>query len=158
MKKFIFNAVVYGLLLWSVLTGVYAVLPQETKDLIPQFNELTALIRIFIMLSGASAAIVGSGGLVYKSWLAKAATESDDKYADIVKKFITVTEKYKELENQYKRLESIIKESDQKSAEQIKTLTTLLKAELKAKRDDELIDKKVREYIGSILDEKETDL
>ncbi len=152
MKKFIFNAVVYGLLLWSVLTGVYAVLPQETKDLIPQFNELTALI------SGASAAIVGSGGLVYKSWLAKAATESDDKYADIVKKFITVTEKYKELENQYKRLESIIKESDQKSAEQIKTLTTLLKAELKAKRDDELIDKKVREYIGSILDEKETDL
>lgn len=152
MKKFIFNAVVYGLLLWSVLTGVYAVLPQETKDLIPQFNELSALI------SGASAAIVGSGGLVYKSWLAKAATESDDKYTDIVKKFITVTEKYKELENQYKRLEGVIRESDQSIVDKITTLETLVKVDLTAKLSNKLIDEEVKRLIEGALNEKETDL
>lgn len=152
MKKALFNIVVYALLLWSLLTGVYAVLPQDVKDLIPQFNGLTAII------SGGSAALIGSGGLVFKTWLAKAQTESNDKYKDVVEKFLMITDKYGELANQYKRLESVLHESTQKYAERIKTLETLLKVDLQAKLSNKLIDEEVRRLLEGVLDEKETTL
>lgn len=152
MKKFLFNAVVYGLLGWSILTGVYQVLPQETKDLIPHFNELSALI------SGGSAALIGSGGLFFKSWVAKATTESNEKYKATVEKFLVVTEKYNDLVNEYKRLEATIKESNLNYAKRIETLETLLKADLTAKLSNRLIDEEVKAIIRGALNEKQTDL
>lgn len=143
---------VYALLLWSLLTGIYAVLPQEAKDLIPQFNELTAIV------SGGATALIGSGGLVFKTWLTKARVEADEKYTDVASKFLIITEKYGELTKAYNSLEKSVKESAKIYEEKIDRLERLVETDLKAKLSNKLIDEKVREMIEGTLDEEEVDL
>lgn len=151
-KKVLFNIVVYALLIWSLLMGVYSVLPQEVKDLIPQFNELTALI------SGGSTMLIGSGGLVFNTWLAKARVEADGKYQDVVEKFLLITEKYNNLESAYSKLEKSYKDGDQKQEQRLKRIEALLETDLKAKLSNKLIEEEVKTMIEGTLNEKKVGL
>lgn len=132
--------------------GVYSVLPQEVKDLIPQFNELTALI------SGGSTMLIGSGGLVFQAWLTKARVEADGKYSEVANYIITLSDKYSELTNTIRLVEKASKESDQNYAQRLTRIETLLETDLRAKLSNKLIDEEIKSLIEGVLNEEEVDL
>lgn len=148
MKTKLFNVIVYGLLFYSILTGVHAALPEQYQ--IAGFTNITALI------SGASTALVGSAGLAMKSWLTSAKVTAETKQIEIYKEFIKIAEDYKALKVELADNKHVASEQYSETTARLMRLTTLIEADLKAKLSNRLIDQEVRETISGVLeDEKE---
>lgn len=147
MKNKLFNVIVYGLLVYSILTGVHTALPPEYQ--ISGFSNLTALI------SGASTALVGSAGLAIKSWLSSAKKTAETKQIEVYKEFIKIVEKYEKLEAKLTATEKTAEERYQVEAGERARIIALLETDLKAKLSNKLIDEETRALINGVLNEKE---
>lgn len=133
------------MLLWTVISGVYMALPLEYKELIPQFNWLTALV------SGGSTGILGSTILFVESQLVKSENKNDTRYIELAKKFLELTDKYNDLENAVQT--STIK-NESKINDVIQVIdknNKLLEVDLNSKLSNPLIDEKVKEMIEGVL-------
>lgn len=153
MKR-LFDVVVYGLLVFSIAAGLHAALPPEYQ--VEGFTNLTALV------SGASAGLIGSAGLTFKTWLAKAKTESDKKYVQVATQFLQVIDQYKELETKYEVVANKFAEYEKKTIQQyhlvgdkLDKIALLVKAEIDAKLSSKLIDAEVKAILEGAIDEKE---
>ena len=141
----IFNFISIVMLLWTIISGAYLALPQEYKDLIPQFNWLTALI------SGGSTGILGSTMLIVDIFLKKNKSEVDTKYFDLAKQFITINEKYQALENKVEKATT----ETRKNNELISENNRLLKIDLESKLSNPLVEEFIKEKIrGEVSGQK----
>lgn len=133
----LFNLISIIMLLWTIISGAYLALPQEYKDLIPQFNWLTALV------SGGSTGILGTTILLVDSYMKKNKADVDTKYFDLAKKFLEINEKYSNLE---KKVEISTAET-MKSNDLIAKTNRLLEIDLESKLSNPLVENFIKEKI-----------
>lgn len=143
MRK-LFNFISIIMLLWTIIAGVYLAMPQEYRELIPEFNWLTALV------SGGSTGILGSTMLILNSYLKRNKDSVDSKYLDLANKFLTLNQKYNTLSADVINNTIIQKETN----ELIKKNTELLSIDLESKLSNPLIEDFIKEKIGGALNEK----
>lgn len=143
MRK-LFNFISIIMLLWTIIAGVYLAMPQEYRELIPEFNWLTALV------SGGSTGILGSTMLILNSYLKRNKDSVDSKYLDLANKFLTLNQKYNTLSADVVNNTIIQKETN----ELIKKNTELLSIDLESKLSNPLIEDFIKEKIGGVLNEK----
>lgn len=142
-KKVLFYFVTIAMLVYTALATIYSVLPEQYQ--IQEFNKLTALV------SGGSTGLIGSAGLLIKSWLSKSATTADEKQTETLQKFLVLLEKYEEL---IRKLESAEKLSIEQKADydkQLAELTMLVKTDLKVKLSNKFVEKEVKDMIAGAL-------
>ena len=143
MRK-LFNFISIIMLLWTIIAGVYLAMPQEYRELIPEFNWLTALV------SGGSTGILGSTMLILNSYLKRNKDSVDSKYLDLANRFLALNEKYNTLSADVVNNTIIQKETN----ELIKKNTELLSIDLESKLSNPLIEDFIKEKIGGALNEK----
>lgn len=143
MRK-LFNFISIIMLLWTIIAGVYLAMPQEYRELIPEFNWLTALV------SGGSTGILGSTMLILNSYLKRNKDSVDSKYLDLANRFLALNEKYNTLSADVVNNTIIQKETN----ELIKKNTELLSIDLESKLSNPLIEDFIKEKIGGVLNEK----
>jgi len=134
MKTKIFNVLVYTMLGWSVLSAVYLALPVEYQAMIPEFNWLTALI------SGGSTGLLGTGALAVQSFLNKAKATSNDTFTLLKDNYTEIVNEYKILKIQLEEVKSTFEYNNE-----------LLKAELKAKLSNPMIDEEVKSLLEQVI-------
>ena len=134
MKTKIFNVLVYTMLGWSVLSAVYLALPVEYQAMIPEFNWLTALI------SGGSTGLLGTGALAVQSFLNKAKATSNDTFTLLKDNYTEIVNEYKILKIQLEEVKSTFEYNNE-----------LLRAELKAKLSNPLIDEEVKSLLEQVI-------
>lgn len=142
MKEKIFNVVVYGMLTYTVAVAGYGALPAEYQNLIP-FNWVTALV------SGGTTGLLGTAGLVMKSYLDKAKVSANER-------FNLLSESYKNVVNAYGEIKtelSGLKEQYQMTRQELNDTRKLIEVDLRSKLSNPLIDEKVRELIEGVLNE-----
>lgn len=143
MRK-LFNFISIIMLLWTIIAGVYLAMPQEYRELIPEFNWLTALV------SGGSTGVLGLTMLILNSYLKRNKDSVDSKYLDLANKFLTLNQKYNTLSADVINNTIIQKETN----ELIKKNTELLSIDLESKLSNPLIEDFIKEKIGGVLNEK----
>lgn len=146
MIRKLFNLISIVMLLWTVVAGAYLALPQEYKDLIPEFNWLTALV------SGGSTGILGSTMLIMNAYLKKNQNNVDSKYLDLANRFLALNEKYTLLE------EKVTKntKSQVETNELLKKTNNLISIDLESKLSNPMIEDFVKEKIrGEGIGKKE---
>ena len=134
MKTKIFNVLIYTMLGWSVLSAVYLALPIEYQAMIPEFNWLTALI------SGGSTGLLGTGALAVQSFLNKAKATSNDTFNLLKDNYTEIVNEYKILKIQLEEVKSTFDYNNE-----------LLRAELKAKLSNPLIDEEVKSLLEQVI-------
>jgi len=134
MKTKLFNVLVYTMLGWSVLSAVYLALPVEYQAMIPQFNWLTALI------SGGSTGLLGTGALAVQSFLNKAKATSNETFTLLKDNYTEIVNEYKILKIQLEEVKSTFDYNNE-----------LLRAELKAKLSNPLIDEEVKSLLEQVI-------
>ena len=134
MKKTLFNIVIYSMLGWSTISAVYLALPIEYQAMIPEFNWLTALI------SGGSTALLGTGALTVQTFLTKAKATSNETFSMLKANYSEIVNEYRILKAQYSELKSTLEYN-----------STLLRAELKAKLSNPLIDEEVKALLEQVI-------
>lgn len=146
MIRKLFNLISIVMLLWTILAGAYLALPQEYKDLIPEFNWLTALV------SGGSTGILGSTMLLVNNFLKKNQDSVDSKYLDLANKFLTLSEKYQALESEVKQNTRMQFETN----ELLDKTNNLLSIDLESKLSNPMIENFIKEKIrGEGIGKKE---
>lgn len=145
MRK-LFNLISIVMLLWTIIAGAYLALPQEYKDLIPEFNWLTALV------SGGSTGILGSTMLLVNNFMKKNQNSVDSKYLDLANRFLALNEKYQSLENEVKQNTRMQFETN----ELLDKTNNLLSIDLESKLSNPLVEDFVKEKIrGEGIGKKE---
>lgn len=134
MKKVLFNIVIYSMLAWSTISAIYLALPIEYQAMIPEFNWLTALI------SGGSTALLGTGALTVQTFLTKAKATTNDTFAMLKTNYSEIVNEYKILKAQYAELKTTLEYNNE-----------LLRAELKAKLSNPLIDAEVKSLLEQVI-------
>lgn len=134
MKKVLFNIVIYTMLGWSVLSAVYLALPVEYQEMLPDFNWLTALI------SGGSTALLSTGALTVQSFLNKSKTTTNETFTLLKDNYSEIVNEYKILKTQYAELKTTLDYNNE-----------LLRAELKAKLSNPLIDEEVKSLLEQVI-------
>lgn len=134
MKKVLFNIVIYTMLGWSVLSAVYLALPVEYQEMLPDFNWLTALI------SGGSTALLSTGALTVQSFLNKSKTTTNETFTLLKDNYSEIVNEYKILKAQYAELKTTLDYNNE-----------LLRAELKAKLSNPLIDEEVKSLLEQVI-------
>lgn len=134
MKTKLFNVLIYTMLGWSVLSAVYLALPVEYQEMLPQMNWLTALI------SGGSTALLGTGGLAVQTFLTKAKATTNETFSMLKENYSEIVNEYRILKAQYNELKSTLEYN-----------STLLRAELKAKLSNPLIDEEVKALLEQVI-------
>lgn len=134
MKKVLFNIVIYTMLGWSVLSAVYLALPVEYQAMLPDFNWLTALI------SGGSTALLSTGALTVQSFLNKSKTTTNETFTLLKDNYSEIVNEYKILKTQYAELKTTLDYNNE-----------LLRAELKAKLSNPLIDEEVKSLLEQVI-------
>ena len=134
MKKVLFNIVIYTMLGWSVLSAVYLALPVEYQAMLPDFNWLTALI------SGGSTALLSTGALTVQSFLNKSKTTTNETFTLLKDNYGEIVNEYKILKTQYAELKTTLDYNNE-----------LLRAELKAKLSNPLIDEEVKSLLEQVI-------
>ena len=153
MKKNLLSIISYGLLGYTVASGVIIGVP-ELNELIPQFTNQVAV------WTGLPAGTLGALGITLQNYINNARktdneitqsfTVSLDKVFDKLNGVIKQQEKViNELSNKYNVLEDNLK----KLYETNVRLVNLLETDLRAKLSNTLIDEKVKELIEGVLDE-----
>lgn len=142
----IFNFISFIMLLWTIISGAYLALPTEYKELIPEFNWLTALV------SGGSTGILGTSIIILKDYLKKNQTSVDTKYLDLAKKFLALNDKYEELKNQV----NANTESQINTNKLLQETNRLLGIDLESKLSNPLVEEFIKEKIrGEGIGQKE---
>lgn len=134
IKTALFNITVYSMLAWSILSAVYVALPVEYQAMLPQMNWITAVI------SGGSTALIGTGGLVVRSWLDNARKVSDEKLSVVAGQFLTLVNKYNELSEQVNKMTEATAYNNR-----------LLTVELQTKLTNPMITDTARQLITQVL-------
>lgn len=146
MIRKIFNLISIVMLLWTIVAGAYLALPQEYKDLIPEFNWLTALV------SGGSTGILGSTMLIMNAYLKKNQNNVDSKYLDLANRFLALNEKYTLLEEKV----TTNTKSQVETNELLKKTNNLISIDLESKLSNPMIEDFVKEKIrGEGIGKKE---
>lgn len=151
MKKFraIFNIISFILLLWTIFSGIYLALPQEYKNLIPQFNWLTALV------SGGSTGVLGFSILLVDKFAKKYEEQIDDRYIELANKFLELNDKYKNLETEVKENNTIQLENNKLLDKNNKLLMLDLESKLSNPLVEDYIKERMRgEGVGKAKEEK----
>ncbi len=141
MKQKLFNVAIYGMLAYSLLNAGYIALPIEYQEMIPQYNQLVALV------SGGATFLIGSGGLAVQSFINKAKHEADSKFNLLANNYLNLEKKYDSIDERYK---NIVRASDKVAAE-ISRSNQLLKAHLEAKLSNPMIDEAVKLLIEGVI-------
>ncbi len=142
--RFIFKIVSFMLLLWTIISGAYMALPQEYKDMIPQFNWLTALI------SGGSTGVLGFSILLIDKMTKKYEDKVDTKYIELAKKFLELNNQYNELEIKYSNIENKIYENTKLQLENksiIEKTQRLISLDLESKLSNPLVENHIKEKL-----------
>lgn len=134
IKTALFNITVYSMLAWSILSAVYVALPVEIQAMLPQMNWITAVI------SGGSTALIGTGGLVVRSWLDNARKVSDDKLNLFAANIMQLRESYNTVATKYDELTAATNYNNQ-----------LLAVDLRTKLDNPMITDTARQLITQVL-------
>ena len=146
MIRKLFNLISIVMLLWTILAGAYLALPQEYKDLIPEFNWLTALV------SGGSTGILGSTMLIVNAYLKKNQNNVDSKYLDLANRFLALNEKYTLLEEKV----TTNTKSQVETNELLKKTNNLISIDLESKLSNPIIEDFVKNKIrGEGIGKKE---
>lgn len=146
MMRKLFNLISIVMLLWTIIAGAYLALPQEYKDLIPEFNWLTALV------SGGSTGILGSTMLLVNNFMKKNQNSVDSKYMDLANRFLALNEKYTLLEEKV----STNTKSQVETNELLKKTNNLISIDLESKLSNPIIEDFVKEKIrGEGIGKKE---
>lgn len=122
------------MLAWSILSAVYVALPVEIQAMLPQMNWITAVI------SGGSTALIGTGGLVVRSWLDNARKVSDDKLNLFAANIMQLRESYNTVATKYDELTAATNYNNQ-----------LLAVDLRTKLDNPMITDTARQLITQVL-------
>lgn len=145
MRK-LFNLISIVMLLWTIIAGAYLALPQEYKDLIPEFNWLTALV------SGGSTGILGSTMLLVNNFMKKNQNNVDSKYLDLANRFLALNEKYTLLEEKV----TTNTKSQVETNELLKKTNNLISIDLESKLSNPMVEDFVKEKIrGEGIGKKE---
>ena len=145
MKQKLFNITVYSMLAYSIVNAVYVALPPEYQALIPQYNELLALV------TGGSTLLLGSGGLAVQTYIQRAKIEASGRFNLLADHYVKLADKYDLVDKKYREL--VIK-SD-KIVGELGRINNLLKIELQSKLTNPMIDEGVKKLIeGAIEDDK----
>ena len=153
MKKNLLSIISYGLLGYTVASGVIIGVP-ELNELVPQFTNQVAV------WTGLPAGTLGALGITLQNYInnarkvdneiAKSFTVSLDKVFDKLNGVIKQQEKViSELSNKY----NVLEDNLHKLYETNVRLVNLLETDLRAKLSNTLIDEKVKELIEGVLDE-----
>lgn len=118
LKTALFNITVYTMLVWSILSATYLALPVEIQAMLPQMNWLTAVV------SGGSTALIGTGGLVVRSWLDNARKVSDDKLNLFAANIMQLRESYNTVATKYDELTAATNYNNQLLAVELRTKLT----------------------------------
>ena len=146
MIRKLFNLISIVMLLWTIVAGAYLALPQEYKDLIPEFNWLTALV------SGGSTGILGSTMLIMNAYLKKNQNNVDSKYLDLANRFLALNEKYTLLEDKV----TANTKSQVETNELLKKTNNLISIDLESKLSNPMVEDFVKEKIrGEGIGKKE---
>ena len=143
MKQKLFKITVYGLLTYSLVNGAYLALPVEIQEMIPQYNNLVALI------GGGASALLGLGGLKVEDYVSKAKTESTQKYNLLATHYIELTKKFEQVAGNYVKIEK----GQAELKKEIQVNNKLLKIDLQAKLSNPMIDAQIEKLIEEALDE-----
>jgi len=146
MIRKLFNLISIVMLLWTIVAGAYLALPQEYKDLIPEFNWLTALV------SGGSTGILGSTMLLVNNFMKKNQNNVDSKYLDLANRFLDLNEKYTQLEEKV----TTNTKSQVETNELLKKTNNLISIDLESKLSNPIIEDFVKNKIrGEGIGKKE---
>jgi hypothetical protein len=141
MKQKLFNVVVYGLLTFSVVNAGYLALPVELQQLIPQYNDLVAVVM------GGSTSLLALGGIKVQDYMNRAKSEADSKFNLLAQNYLNLERKYDILDNSYKAL----KIAQDLTTQAIEHNSKLLEIDLQAKLSNPLIDAKIEELIKGVI-------
>lgn len=131
----LFNIVSIIMLLWTIISGAYLALPAEYKELIPEFNWLTALV------SGGSTGVLGSTILLVDRQLKKQDTNNSNKYLDLATKFLSLNDKYLALENKVSNNTEVQNETN----DLLKKTNKLISIDLESKLSNPLVEDFIKE-------------
>lgn len=137
----LFNLLVVGLLVFSIVNGIYLALPLEIQEKIKWYNEVLALIN-----AGWSA-IAGLGGGYLLNYVSKAKEVSDEKYNLLVSAYQKLEKKVDIFTLEKARENNEVAELKK----ELKRNNKLIEAELLAKQTNPLIDEKVDEIIDKLF-------
>lgn len=141
MKQKLFNVVVYGMLTFSLINGVYVALPPEVQALIPQYNDLVA------MVSGGASALIGLGGLKVQDYLNRAKIESETKFNLLAQNYLNLERKYdvntEAVNRQTKAIELLTREQQRTNK--------LIEVDLQAKLSNPMIDEQIKVLIEDVM-------
>lgn len=141
MKSKLFNVVVYGMLGYSMLNGVYFALPVELQEMIPQYNAMVAAV------GGVSGALFGFGGLKVQEYLNRAKTQADEKFNLLAQNYLNLERKYDVMEKAYK----LVEQAQNKTTLATERNNKLLEIDLQAKLSNPMIDEQVKALIEGVL-------
>lgn len=141
----IFNLLSIVFLLWTIISGAYLALPQEYKDLIPEFNWLTAVV------SGGSTGILGTTILLIQNYFKKKDMDYSNKYLDLAQKFLELREDNKATLEENK----LMREENKVIREEIAKTNKLITLDLQSKLSNPLVEEYIKEKIrGEGVDEQ----
>jgi len=141
----IFNLLSIVFLLWTIISGAYLALPQEYKDLIPEFNWLTAVV------SGGSTGILGTTILLIQNYFKKKDMDYSNKYLDLAQKFLELREDNKATLEENK----LMREENKVIREEITKTNKLITLDLQSKLSNPLVEEYIKEKIrGEGVDEQ----
>lgn len=133
----IFNLLSIVFLLWTIISGAYLALPQEYKDLIPEFNWLTAVV------SGGSTGILGTTILLIQNYFKKKDMDYSNKYLDLAQKFLELREDNKATLEENK----LMREENKVIREEIAKTNKLITLDLQSKLSNPLVEEYIKEKI-----------
>ena len=140
--KVVYTIVMIAALVITLLSAVYAVLPQEYQDMIP-VNNLTAL------LAGGTSGTIALTLLRVSSVLAKNTQETKDINADTLNAVIQLTKRNVDLIMETEKVNKRAEETTKRNNELMEML-------LKVKQDNPLLKEELKAEIKKVLDnEKE---
>lgn len=143
LKVAMFNLFLYANVVFALSSMAYNALPE-------QYQFLNGVPFETILISGVSTGLIGSVGLYYKSTLVKHSLEFDRLSTKILEQLLSVKENDGKTNERVALLEKQISEFIKSQ----KRTVELLEAELKIKRDDELISEKAKRIAEVVLNEK----
>lgn len=143
LKVAMFNLFLYANVVFALSSMAYNALPE-------QYQFLNGIPFETILISGVSTGLIGSVGLYYKSTLVKHSLEFDRLSTKILEQLLSVKENDGKTNERVVLLEKQISEFVKSQ----KRTVELLEAELKIKRDDDLISEKAKRIAEVVLNEK----
>ena len=141
MKQKLFNVVVYGMLAFSLINTGYLALPPEVQAMIPQYNDMVAII------GGASSGLFALGGMTVQSYINRAKEQADAKFQLLAQNYLNIERKYdvntESVNKQTKAIELLTREQQRTNK--------LIEVDLQAKLSNPMIDEQIKTLIEDVM-------